>query len=288
MKLPQSHGLAFLLAAILPLLAATPASAHQPQVVHTDPVMVTQPEISKAYYDELRGAPRAYRITSTQAIPLYLQLTVPRSSNPNGRYSADVYRLTPTRELLLTLGPGTTPWAAFFEPFAGDWYLQGPELRQTLEAGDYEVDVSSEGNRGKYVLAIGEKESFTPAEIAHALAVIPGLKRTFIEQSPTTFVLSVFGSVYLVIALVGGGLLWFLTWLTVRLMTQRDGGRKRGNVGTAGRLTRAVIAAGLVAWAIMTTWNIVVLLAAGAVLCEALFAWSLLNVWFSHPRYQEG
>src|SRR5579872_6158967 len=95
MKLPQARGLALLLAAIVSLLLATPASAHQPQVVHTDPVTVSQPEISKAYYDELRGEPRAYRITSAHAFPLYLQLTVPRSSNPNGRYTAAVYRLTP-------------------------------------------------------------------------------------------------------------------------------------------------------------------------------------------------
>ena len=153
------------------LLFAMTALAHQPRMVTGDTIMVEKPEVSQAFYAELHGSPQTYEIVADRAFDLYLQLTVPKVANAKVNFTVRVLR---DNHFLHLLDGTTTHWKPFYEPFAGDTYLQGPEYEDTAaSAGHYKIVVSSPDNRGKYVLAIGKTESFTLADWVHVLTVLP-------------------------------------------------------------------------------------------------------------------
>jgi hypothetical protein len=62
-----------------------------------------------------------------------------------------------------------------------------------VEAGKYDVIVSSTNNDTKYSLAIGEAENFDAKEIINALTLVPQIKRDFFNESPINFIFSFFG-----------------------------------------------------------------------------------------------
>ena len=187
------------------LFASSSVLAHQPVIVGKGTVDVRAPEISRAFYDELNGRARSYFISSDKAFDLYLNLLVPKNTNANGRYSARVYRLVDgRRQLLADVKSDSVKWSEFFEPFGGDTYVKGPEYRRNVPAGRYEIEVYSADNRGKYVLAVEEKESFGPKEIAQVYINVPILKATFFGTSPLTFLATPFGITLIIIVVIAG------------------------------------------------------------------------------------
>ena len=163
------------------LVVASPAVAHPHVVGDAARVAVSDPEISKAYYGRLPGVPARYEIVSRRPFTLYAQITV-----PDIRGARRDYRLTilgPGGQLLAQLNTPTSHWKRFFEPFGGDHYLTGPEYRRHVPAGHYIVQVSRPGNRGTYVLAIGEAEQWGPIEALSALMALPTIKHDYFHQS---------------------------------------------------------------------------------------------------------
>ena len=79
-RLPQACRRSVLaaLTGVVCLIVASPAVAHQPHVVgDAARVVVSDPEISKAYYGRLPGVPARYEIVSRRPFTLYAQITVP-------------------------------------------------------------------------------------------------------------------------------------------------------------------------------------------------------------------
>jgi hypothetical protein len=150
--------------------------AHQPHIARDSVTVVTKPEVSKAYYAELAGGPATYQISTTDSFEFYVNLLAPDVPGAETDFVADV---TGPNGLVVRIGGDGTEWGRFHEPFGNDTYLKGPEFRTRLPAGDYTVVVTSPDNRGKYVLAIGERESFPPAEIARTMATMPDVKGFF-------------------------------------------------------------------------------------------------------------
>jgi hypothetical protein len=178
---------ALLIGIVLAISQSSAALAHQPRLVCEDKIVVENPEVSKAYYDTLNGSPRTYIIESHTPFLLYLNLLVPKSSNPQGRYSAIVYRIDESNRVeWARLEASSVEWKEFYEEYGGDYYLWGPEYEKTVPVGQYEIVVFGNGNLGKYVLAIGKAEEFPPTEIAKAFYVIPVLKTQFFKYSPQT------------------------------------------------------------------------------------------------------
>ncbi len=174
---------------VVPLLflacafAHAPASAHQPQLTgDRTAIAVDAPEISKAYYASLNGAPATYTIRSTKPFSLYVNILVPAIKGATLNYSA---RITKDGRPFAFLDGARYKWKRFYEEFGGDDYFMGPELRTDAAAGVYEITVSNPSLSGKYVVAIGEKESFTLPEIIRTLVVLPGVKMYF-NKSPFT------------------------------------------------------------------------------------------------------
>lgn len=189
---------------IICLFSSTAAvSAHQPRLVGGEKsIQVQSPEISQAFYATLDGTPDQYIIKAAGEFELYLNLLVPDQPQAGKDFCAAVFQATPggNFHLLFVLDGAAHPWSKFYEPFAGDRYLKGPEHSETVPAGSYRIQVSSPDNRGKYVLAVGRKEKFTAADYVAMIAVLPELKK-FFGKSPLTAYFNLVG-LYMLLALL--------------------------------------------------------------------------------------
>ncbi|MCX6720611.1 MAG: Type 1 glutamine amidotransferase-like domain-containing protein [Candidatus Staskawiczbacteria bacterium] len=192
----------FLILIILVALGfAGNAFAHQPVIVfgQTGEIQVKNPDISRAFYDELKGSPRDYFIDSDKDFILYINLLVPGHANEIGKYSAVIFR---GEEKIALVDGDSFEWKSWWEPFGRDWYMQGPELTQQVPAGKYKIEVYSKDNLGKYVLAVGQTESFDIKSLLNVYWQLPLLKLTFFKTSILQFFLTPFGIG--LIAVVGG------------------------------------------------------------------------------------
>lgn len=187
-------------------------SAHQPQIVAGNgTVIIGEPEISRVYYGKLNGAEHWYRIVSREPFTLYLNILAPKTAAAVTDTRALVFRdqVSDGRDriepqgFLAELNYPPEPWQDYYEEFGGDWYLKGPELERRLPAGAYAVVVTRKGaaGEGRYALAIGQKENFSPGEILKALLIMPRLKIDFFDRSPLTAYLNQSGW-YLVVTIV--------------------------------------------------------------------------------------
>ena len=214
-----------------------------------------------------------YRIESDREFPLYLNLLVPRNTNAQGRYSADIYRLDKERVLLGRLDAGSAPWKDMFEPFGFDWYVQGPELKRVLPAGKYDIEINGSNNQGKYVLAVGEKEYFNLSETINALNLIPKLKWSIFHSASNLFILSPFGIGYIVVIFLLSFIFAWLVRLALRKIVKKWYIRARINIGRTDRWIRGLIGMALFLAAVMTYWSPFLLFFAGFTFYEALASW---------------
>jgi len=246
------------------------AFAHQPRITEGRRTDVIDPEVSKAYYGKLAGEPDVYLIEADQAFDLYVGVLVPDIAGQKRDVSATVLR---DGVQIAALDGMTFAWTRFFEPFGHDTYWQGPEYQARVEAGSYEIRVSSGSDDSKYSLAIGETEAFDAKETVNALTLIPQIKRDFFNESPIGFILSPFGwGLIAVMYLVAGvvGLVYRLVLKKVAKNTPRGLGR---NIGKFDRLIRLAIGIALLAWAVTTTWSPILIFFSGFAIFEAIFSW---------------
>lgn len=197
------HKITLYIFAFLFLFASSGVSAHQPQIIYNQKgdIQINNPEISQAFYDELKGQPREYFINfPAQGGPasgweLYINILVPDPENRDGRYSVKVSSEKDGVEQLISSTElvDEESWQSFYEPFGRDYYLKGPELEQQLSAGKYKIEVYSADNLGKYVLAVGKQESYNWQSILNIYWQLPLLKIEFFKTSVLQFFLTPFG-----------------------------------------------------------------------------------------------
>ncbi len=169
------------------MLLGTLALAHQPRFPEPGTTEVRNPEVSQAFYAELKGAPDFYRIDSEDSLLLYVQLVVPDIPGIDTDYVADIFRrLDTTDERIGHLRGDSADWTEFFDPFGGDGYFQGPKYEAPAAPGSYHVRVTSPDDLGKYVLVVGREESFPPGEIIRTIGVLPTLKRDYFGKPVTS------------------------------------------------------------------------------------------------------
>jgi hypothetical protein len=188
------------LKALLFLLVAGTALAHQPRLVNDRPsIEVRDPEISQAFYARLAGSPQIYVIRSQVPLRLYVNILVPDVPGVDMDYEAVITRKeAPSDHILALLDGKIYDWRPFYEPFGGDHYRLGPEYDDNVPAGTYTIVVSSPDNQGKYVLAVGKKERFPPGEMARTIVTLPELKKYF-GKSPWTAYFNLSGVFLLVV-----------------------------------------------------------------------------------------
>jgi len=167
---------------MIAVAVASNAYAHQPHMVtDTGVTRVDKPEVSKAFYAELFGKPAVYEITSPDSFELHVNILVPDEVGIPTDLSVTVTRGSDT--LAVLEGP-VYKWTRFYEPFGGDSYLKGPEQRLRVGPGTYVATVSRPGYKGRYVLAVGEREEFSRKDIARLFSVMPRIKRDFFGKAP--------------------------------------------------------------------------------------------------------
>jgi hypothetical protein len=179
------RALAFLLAMSVPAIAHQPVVSEDAQYPSSAPYEVEEPEISKAFFGQLNGEPHFYRIVSDTPFRFYTGITVPKIDGCPllERFSFDV--LDRNLQPIVTADGETFEWWPWYESFGKKWYWVGPEVGADFKsdrefaAGTYFVRVFNAENAGRYVLAIGDIESFTPDVIVKTMFVIPGINRDF-------------------------------------------------------------------------------------------------------------
>jgi hypothetical protein len=250
----------------------TPAivSAHQPQLVTAHPVVVIDPEVSKAYYDTLRGSPAIYTIVSDKPFALYVNTLVPAVPGQEKLITATVAK---NGQTIATLDGITYAWKTFFEPFGHDTYWMGPEYKADVTAGTYTITVSSPRNDSKYSLAIGETEAFDMQTGWAAMHVIPALKRDFFGKSPIDFILSPFGFGYIIFLFILAFAFGFLYRFILKKFTTSTVRKVEHNINKTDRSLRAVIGVALFVFAITTSWSAWLIFFAGFCFFEAIFSW---------------
>lgn len=171
----------------LMFIIVSPACAHQPRLV-AEPgiIMVKNPEISQAFYSNLIGQPQLFQLSEKEPFNLYLNILAPDLADSRKDFTVDVFRGKDAvaDKMIYSLDGKIFDWVYFYEEYGGDGYFKGPELRQKVEAGDYLIRVSNPQNMGKYSLAIGEIESFPPAEIINTIITLPQIKSQIFNKSP--------------------------------------------------------------------------------------------------------
>ena len=141
----------------------------------SNPIVVKNPEISQAWYGNLKGQPDYYMISSDKPFELFANILVPQSPGISSDFvSAQI--TDSSGKTLALLGGNQSSWTPMFEEFGGDYYLQGPTFDQNVSAGTYYIKVFNQNNTGKYSLATGAIEAFPPDESLKALISIPMLK----------------------------------------------------------------------------------------------------------------
>jgi hypothetical protein len=267
------HALRSLLLGVLVLVggvsvglgAPAPVAAHQPVVVEDETTEVSDPEISKAYYATLTGAPQRYQIDSPVAFDLYVGILVPDDGSPVKDVTAEVFR---GDELLVRLGGVEAAWSTFYEPFGGNTYWDGGEYRLRAAPGVYTVVVSSPDNTSSYSLAIGEIEFFDWEARVNALVALPGIQQEFFGLSP----LSLLGTPYGLINLVAiSGVALVAVLLYRRLFRRHVIRLLEGKPWRIGRVPQIAVGVALFVVAISSSWSPLLLFASGLFVFGALF-----------------
>jgi hypothetical protein len=178
--------LLFILCFLAGLLSAHEAGAHEPRYVQDSQlVIIKNPNISQAFYGELKGREAYYLIDLKQEQDLFFQILVPNLPDIQKDKSISIDyspKLGQKAISFLNLNPELAVWKNFYDDYAGDDYWQGPDIKKTGESGYYFIKVASPDNTGKYVLVVGEKEEFPAPEIIKAAIIIPMLKTQFFSK----------------------------------------------------------------------------------------------------------
>lgn len=258
---------------IFVLVFPKPSFSHQPRIPEGEEVEVIDPEISKAYYSQLEGKPHIYKIISDKEFNLYANILVPDVEGAKKDVSVTIFKNNDRDNPLIFLDPKAFEWKRFWEPFGQSSYLQGPEYKATVEAGEYEIVVQSEENNSKYSLAIGEIESFDAKESVNALRLVPEIKRNFFKESAANFILSPLGFGYIILIYFSAFISGFAYRKIIRRFSKNISRKSGKNIGKKDRLVRVAIGIFLLGLAITTTWNPILLFLSGFSIFEAIFSW---------------
>jgi hypothetical protein len=265
--------LSFILSISLFLALPHNAFAHQPKIPQTFPVIVDSPEISKAFYSKFENSPQIYKISSDKPFNLYAGILVPDIPNQSTDLFVTIIQKGKVDKKIAYLDGTKFKWVKMFEEFGHDNYLKGPEFKLQAPAGNYEISVSGKNSGVKYTLATGEVESFGFSNSMEVLSIIPILKVNFFNKSPIDFILSPIGGGYAAVLIVLSFVFGFVFSFVIRKFAKKKVRKNLTNIGTNDRLIRLGLAIAFFTISITTSWNGLLIFAAGFCLFEAVFSW---------------
>ena len=166
------------------LFAITSSFAHQP-ILNSDeemspdkPYVIENPEISKAIYSTLEGSDHYYVISSEKPFNFYAGLTVPKINDCDDFLRFSFAVLDNDFHIIQEFDGQKYHWWKWYEPYGKNF-----KSSNTFDAGTYYIKVYNKDNIGKYVLAVGDIEKFTPAVIDKTLVTLPIINNKFWDKS---------------------------------------------------------------------------------------------------------
>ena len=205
------------------VFTASYAHAHQPRIAFgarhplEAPIIIEKPEISQAYYGELKGEADYYQIESSKPFKLYLNLLAPDQAGARTDTSVDV---TSGSQKITTLKGSSAKWKSFFEEFARDNYLRGPEFEQMVPAGRYYLKVYNRDNQGKYSLAVGDIESFPLDETIKTALRLPSIKKHFFTKPAISAFLNLVGLFLAIELAIGLGFIFGVIFVIRKILAK--------------------------------------------------------------------
>lgn len=184
-----------ILTLVLILFFFSPSFSHQPilnigeEMSKSNPYIIEDPEISKAIYSTLDGKSHFYEITSDKSFNFYAGLTVPKIDECKDFLRFSFAVLDQNFRLIKEFDGQKFQWWEWYEPYGKKWYWVGPEYgagfksSNVFNAGTYYIKIYNRENMGKYVLAVGDIEKFTPLVIAKTIVTIPKINKRFWNKS---------------------------------------------------------------------------------------------------------
>ena len=121
--------------AIASFFYASPALAHAPRLLPNDGSMteISQPDVSQAFYGELKSGLAYFSLHLDQPMELDVAILVPDTPDIKKDKSVRIeYDNNSTSEIFYDLDGEKFTWTPLFEPFAGDHYFQGPEVKKMV------------------------------------------------------------------------------------------------------------------------------------------------------------
>lgn len=161
----------------------TPLSsdAHQPRLaLGGTEITVENATVSQAFYGRTPLGSVTYTLNEEAPFDLFVQILVPDQPDAVTNLDLSVRRVNNDG----TLTPVSTivrgkdaAWTPFYEPFGMDAYLQGPSIRQSVDAGTYTIAVTGNQLGIPYVFVVGEREFFSADDFREAMRILPEIKR---------------------------------------------------------------------------------------------------------------
>jgi len=199
------------------------ALAHNPRLVYSldalpeKPIIIKSPNISQAFYGRLKGWEEYYQFNLKTTASFYWQTMVPNVKGISKNIQADLID-NASAKVIAKLDPSQSEWKPYHEKFTNDDYFSGPSSSITLEPGTYTIKIYNENNEGKYILVVGQKESFTVVEIFKTIVNLPALK-VYFDQSIIYSYFNYIG-LFMVGGLVGLLIIYFILRFIYRVITR--------------------------------------------------------------------
>lgn len=177
-----------------------PVVLEKQQGLSSTPLQIRDTTTSMAYYDTIYDVPRYYVVTATSSGEFYINLTIPKiSSTPQ---CTPTVIITDSKNQLIyeSIGNKIT-WTDFHEPFGNADYFRGAEAKIYLIPGVYSIEVSSETQNCKYVLATGVIEKFEFADMLSSVYLIPIINQNFFAMNSVQSIMNLSGFFMLFVGL---------------------------------------------------------------------------------------
>jgi len=209
----------------LALIAPLAALAHNPRLVEAGgAVEITNPQVSQAFYGQLKNSYQEFKLNLTEPQSLYVNILVPDQAGIKTAILAEVIKVKDSGRVVVGVLDGANfDWTTMYEPFGGDYYRQGPSFEQELEAGQYLIHVSTYAQNEKYVLVVGKQESWPPSEIWQTLKTLPTIKNDFFGEPVWKAYFNYVGLMMLVVVLILAVLIYLAYWFLKRKNGQAKG-----------------------------------------------------------------
>jgi hypothetical protein len=179
---------------LLLVFTAGPAVAHSPVLDFSEktqgsPLLIEEPEHSKAIFSELKGAPHFYKISSEEAFDFYVGITTPKIDGCPLGHTFSFEILDAQGKRIDGRDGQSFEWWPWYEKWGKTWYWIGPEIGKEFKAteryptGTYFIKVFNAENRGQYVLAVGDEERFGLSFLLSVWRDMKRIKKQFWDES---------------------------------------------------------------------------------------------------------